>query len=242
MEQSVVDSYRCWIAEGCNGSMAYLENYPDKRFDPRLLVPGVRSIVSVALNYAPSRCMPSDAPQFASYALGKDYHDVVKQKLSQLAERLGLELNDQVRAFCDSAPVLERYWAVRAGLGWIGRNHQLIIPRAGSMFFLGELFLPVEVEYDEPMHSRCGTCNRCVEACPTQALQRNADGETCKFDGRLCLNYQTIEIVVIFRKSLLQSSLLIYMDATVASRLVRGIGSLCPIRPPSCSLPMNCLR
>lgn len=193
VEQSVVDSYRRWIAEGCNGSMAYLENYPDKRFNPRLLVPGVRSIVSVALNYAPSRCMPSDAPQFASYALGKDYHDVVKQKLSQLAERLGLELNDQVRAFCDSAPVLERYWAVRAGLGWIGRNHQLIIPHAGSMFFLGELFLPVEVEYDEPMHSRCGTCNRCVEACPTQALQRNADGETCKFDGRLCLNYQTIE-------------------------------------------------
>lgn len=173
--------------------MAYLENYPDKRFDPRLLVPGVRSIVSVALNYAPSRRMPTDAPQFASYALGKDYHDVVKHKLSQLAERLGFELSDQVRAFCDSAPVLERYWAVRAGLGWIGRNHQLIIPHAGSMFFLGELFLPVEVDYDKPMESRCGTCNNCVEACPTQALKRNADGDTCKFDSRLCLNYQTIE-------------------------------------------------
>ena len=189
----VVDSYRRWIAEGCNASMAYLENYPDKRFDPRLLVPGVRSIVSVALNYAPSRRMPTDAPQFASYALGKDYHDVVKHKLSQLAERLGFELSDQVRAFCDSAPVLERYWAVRAGLGWIGRNHQLIIPHAGSMFFLGELFLPVEVDYDKPMESRCGTCNHCVEACPTQALKRNADGDTCKFDSRLCLNYQTIE-------------------------------------------------
>ena len=193
VEQSVVDSYRRWIAEGCNASMAYLENYPDKRFDPRLLVPGVRSIVSVALNYAPSRRMPTDAPQFASYALGKDYHDVVKHKLSQLAERLGFELSDQVRAFCDSAPVLERYWAVRAGLGWIGRNHQLIIPHAGSMFFLGELFLPVEVDYDKPMESRCGTCNHCVEACPTQALKRNADGDTSKFDSRLCLNYQTIE-------------------------------------------------
>ena len=187
VEQSVVDSYRRWIAEGCNASMAYLENYPDKRFDPRLLVPGVRSIVSVALNYAPSRRMPTDAPQLASYALGKDYHDVVKHKLSQLAERLGFELSDQVRAFCDSAPVLERYWAVRAGLGWIGRNHQLIIPHAGSMFFLGELFLPVEVDYDKPMESRCGTCNHCVEACPTQALKRNADGDTCKFDSRLCL-------------------------------------------------------
>lgn len=193
VEQSVVDSYRRWIAEGCNASMAYLENYPDKRFDPRLLVPGVRSIVSVALNYAPSRRMPTDAPQLASYALGKDYHDVVKHKLSQLAERLGFELSDQVRAFCDSAPVLERYWAVRAGLGWIGRNHQLIIPHAGSMFFLGELFLPVEVDYDKQMESRCGTCNHCVEACPTQALKRNADGDTCKFDSRLCLNYQTIE-------------------------------------------------
>lgn len=193
VEQSVVDSYRRWIAEGCNASMTYLENYPDKRFDPRLLVPGVRSIVSVALNYAPSRRMPTDAPQLASYALGKDYHDVVKHKLSQLAERLGFELSDQVRAFCDSAPVLERYWAVRAGLGWIGRNHQLIIPHAGSMFFLGELFLPVEVDYDRPMESRCGTCNHCVEACPTQALKRNADGDTSKFDSRLCLNYQTIE-------------------------------------------------
>ena len=193
VEQSVVDSYKRWIAEGCNGNMAYLENYPDKRFDPRLLVPGVRSIVSVALNYAPSRNIPTDAPQFASYALGKDYHDVVKKKLSLLAERLGFELSDQVRAFCDSAPVLERYWAVRAGLGWTGRNHQLIIPHAGSMFFLGELFLPIEVEYDKPMESRCGTCYQCVEACPTEALQLQDDKHTCKFDGRLCLNYQTIE-------------------------------------------------
>ena len=98
--------------------------------------------MSVALNYAPSHTLPEGQPQFAAYALGKDYHDVVKGKLRQLAERLGFE---EYRAFCDSAPVLERYWAVKAGLGWTGRNHQLIIPCAGSMFFLGELFLPVEI-------------------------------------------------------------------------------------------------
>ena len=193
VEQSVVDGYKRWIAEGNNANMAYLANYPDKRFDPRLLVPGVKSIVSVALNYAPSRNIPANEPQFASYALGKDYHDVVKHKLVQLAMNLGFEPSEQVRAFCDSAPVLERYWAVRAGLGWIGRNHQLIIPHAGSMFFLGELFLPIALDYDEPMESRCGTCYRCVEACPTAALQLQDDGRTCKFDSRLCLNYQTIE-------------------------------------------------
>lgn len=135
--------------------MNYLENYPDKRFDPRLLMDGLKSIVSVALNYAPSHTLPEGQPQFAAYALGKDYHDVVKGKLRQLVERLGFE---EYRVFCDSAPVLERYWAVKAGLGWTGRNHQLIIPRAGSMFFLGELFLPVELEYDEEMESRCGNC------------------------------------------------------------------------------------
>lgn len=198
VEQSVVDGYRRWIAEGCNANMAYLENYPDKRFDPRLLVPGVKSIVSVALNYTPSRHIPTGEPQFASYALGKDYHDVVKQKLALLAERLGFETGEQVRVFCDSAPVLERYWAVRAGLGWIGRNHQLIIPHAGSMFFLGELFLPVELDYDKPMKSFCGKCSKCVEACPTHALKLAADNsgsgvEACSFDSRLCLNYQTIE-------------------------------------------------
>ena len=146
VDKEVVDSYRKWIDNGEHATMNYLENYPDKRFDPRLLMDGLRSIVSVALNYAPSHTLPEGQPQFAAYALGKDYHDVVKGKLRQLAERLGFE---EYRAFCDSAPVLERYWAVKAGLGWTGRNHQLIIPCAGSMFFLGELFLPVELEYDE---------------------------------------------------------------------------------------------
>lgn len=191
VEKTVVDAYRKWIAQGCNAGMAYLENYPDKRFDPRLLVPGVKSIVSVALNYAPSHNIPKGEPQFASYALGKDYHDVVKKKLRQLAERIGAD--ESTRVFCDSAPVLERYWAVKAGLGWIGRNHQLIIPHAGSMFFLGEMFLPIELDYDEPMASHCGNCRKCVEACPTKALSDEVNGVANHFDGRLCLNYQTIE-------------------------------------------------
>lgn len=191
VDQNVVTSYKKWIGEGGHATMAYLENYPDKRFDPRLLMDGLKSIVSVALNYAPANTLPEGEPQFAAYALGKDYHDVVKNKLRQLAETLGF---DEYRAFCDSAPVLERYWAVKAGLGWTGRNHQLIIPHAGSMFFLGELFLPVDLEYDEPMPSRCGKCHACVDACPTHALSF-VDGAsvTTKFDARSCLSYQTIE-------------------------------------------------
>lgn len=191
VDADVVASYKKWVARGGHATMNYLENYPDKRFDPRLLMDGLKSIVSVALNYAPSHRLPDGEPQFAAYALGKDYHDVVKHKLRQLADVLGI---DNYRAFCDSAPVLERYWAVKAGLGWTGRNHQLIIPHAGSMFFLGELFLPVELEYDEPMPSRCGRCHACIEACPTHALAAmdGGDGNT-EFDARRCLSYQTIE-------------------------------------------------
>ena len=185
VDPDVVDSYKKWIREGDHATMAYLENYPDKRFDPRLLMDGLRSIVSVALNYAPQHTLPKGEPQFAAYALGKDYHDVVKNKLRQLAELLNF---DNYRAFCDSAPVLERYWAVKAGLGWTGRNHQLIIPNAGSMFFLGELFLPLELDYDTPMKSRCGNCHACVDACPTHALSSKT-----QFDARRCLSYQTIE-------------------------------------------------
>ena len=149
---------------------------------------GLKSIVSVALNYAPSHHLPDGEPQFAAYALGKDYHDVVKLKLRQVAENLHIT---DYRVFCDSAPVLERYWAVKAGLGWTGRNHQLIIPRAGSMFFLGELFLTEELEYDEPMESRCGNCHACIDACPTNALHQTSSKTI--FDARRCLSYQTIE-------------------------------------------------
>lgn len=187
--------YLGWLADGRNADMAYLGNNLDKRFDPRLLMPGVKTIVVVAQNYFPAHRLPEGEPQIADYALGLDYHDIVKQKLRQLAATVGIA---DYRAFVDTAPVLERYWAVRAGLGWIGKNQQLIIPHAGSEFFLGELFVTVELPPDEPLPNRCGTCHRCVDACPTHALSLPATcvegyGDITRFDARLCLSYQTIE-------------------------------------------------
>jgi epoxyqueuosine reductase len=177
--------YSEWLRSGCNATMDYLCRNVEKRLDPRLLVPGVRSIVSVALNYKPVKDIPDGELKLASYSLGADYHFVVKGKLRQLAEALGVQ---EYRAFCDSAPVFERYWAVQAGLGWIGRNGQLVIPHAGSMFFLGELFVMDDAdEYDSPCENRCGTCHKCVDACPTGCLGH------VHFEAEKCLSYQTIE-------------------------------------------------
>lgn len=187
--------YLEWLADGCNADMAYLNNNLDKRFDPRLLMPGVKTIVVVALNYFPAHRLPEGEPQIADYALGLDYHDIVKQKLRLLAANVGIA---DYRAFVDTAPVLERYWAVQAGLGWIGKNHQLVIPHAGSEFFLGELFITEELDADTTQPNRCGTCHRCVDACPTHAVCLPAThvegyGDITKFDARRCLSYQTIE-------------------------------------------------
>lgn len=177
--------FRRWLDADGHAGMDYMGRNVEKRLDPTLLMPGVKSIVCVALNYTPGRRMPDGEPQIAAYALGQDYHDIVKSRLRTLASRLGIT---NYRAFCDTAPVLERYWAAQAGLGWIGRNHQLIIPHAGSMFFLGELFLDIELEYDIPIPSRCGTCHACIDACPTGALC--LDGT---FHSSHCLSYLTIE-------------------------------------------------
>ncbi len=177
--------YLDWLNRGGNADMDYLNRNLDKRFDPRLLVEGVKSIVSVALNYKPRQDIPDGELKLASYSLGTDYHYVVKDRLKRLAEVLGLT---EYRAFCDSAPVMERYWAEHSGLGWIGRNQQLVIPHAGSMFFLGELFILEEVdEYDSPCRNRCGTCRKCLDACPTGCLTGG------RFDAEKCLSYQTIE-------------------------------------------------
>jgi epoxyqueuosine reductase len=201
VREEVANIVRQWIENGENADMAYMGNYTDKRLDPRLLMPGVKSIVCVALNYTPEQTLPEGEYQFAAYALGQDYHDIVKNKLRQLATSLGFaeetasgevvegdEEKPRFRAFVDTAPVLERYWAEQAGLGWTGRNHQLIIPHAGSMFFLGELFLNIELSYDSPMPNHCGKCHACIDACPTKAIDT-----TGTFHAEKCLSYQLIE-------------------------------------------------
>jgi epoxyqueuosine reductase len=175
-----------WLDVGGHADMAYMLNHEDKRLNPLLLMNGVKSIVCVALNYAPSKHFPEGEYKIAAYALGQDYHTIVKEKLHLLGKAIGL-CSDDYRAFCDSAPVLERYWAVKAGLGWIGRNHQLIIPHAGSMFFLGELFIKEETDYDKPMENRCGDCHKCIDACPTKVLGMDP------FCAEHCLSYQLIE-------------------------------------------------
>jgi epoxyqueuosine reductase len=199
VDEKVAEALKHWLDKGGNAGMSYMNNYTDKRLDPRLLMDGVKSIVSVAMNYTPAHPMPEEGYQFAAYALGQDYHDVMKEKLRLLASKFGFEDElhsnnpnaNHCRIFVDSGPVLERYWAEKAGLGWTGRNHQLIIPKAGSMFFLGELFLDVELEYDKPMRNHCGTCHACIDHCPTHALQQH--GPYTTFDANRCLSYQTIE-------------------------------------------------
>ena len=173
-----------WVKEGYNGTMGYLERNCDKRYDPTLLVEGCRSIIVVALNYTPSQAIEG----ISHYAQGEDYHKAVKERLLLLLKSINGKVPCNGRPFCDSAPVLERYWAVQAGLGWIGRNHQLIIPQKGSYFFLGELLIDAEPDYDRPFEqNHCGECRRCIESCPTGALD-----ERC-FDARKCLSYLTIE-------------------------------------------------
>lgn len=186
----VMASYDAWIDAGHQGSMEYLERNRELRADPRVLLPGTRSLIAVAMNYYPAEKQAEDAPQFAYYAYGRDYHKVVKKRLDKLLLYMqeGLELTVSGRAFADSAPILERYWAEKAGLGWRGKNSLLIIPRAGSYFFLGFLLVDLELPADEPMRNLCGKCTRCQTACPTQAFVRPG-----VLDARRCISYLTIE-------------------------------------------------
>lgn len=180
----VIRLYNQWIAQEYHGTMQYLQRNCEKRFDPTLLVEGCKSIVVVALNYYPSHPIEG----MASYAIGNDYHKIVKDKLYTLLNNINAVHPVKGRAFCDSAPVLERHWAVQAGIGWIGNNRQLIIPHKGSYFFLGELLIDAELEYDKPFTANhCGKCRKCIDNCPTGAL--SDDG----FDARKCLSYLTIE-------------------------------------------------
>jgi epoxyqueuosine reductase len=179
--------FQQWLEQGHQGDMAYLQNHFDKRMDPTLLVDGCQSVVVVALNYYPPT--PSrHVPKVARFAYGKDYHDFIREKLRNLLKTLRTEdPSVKGRAFCDSAPILERYWAQEAGLGWIGKNTLLIRPGAGSYFFLGMLLMNQPLVYDSPLPNRCGNCHRCREACPTGALTREG------LRARNCLSYLTIE-------------------------------------------------
>lgn len=181
-----------WIGAGCHADMQYMANHRAIRLDPDGLVAGARTVISVALNYYPAvRRDPSD-PHIAYYAYGKDYHLVVKEKLRALWEACLNELPQpapEARLFTDSAPLLERYWAWKAGLGWVGKNTNLILPGKGSFFFLGEIVTTAEVDrYDTPLPSRCGSCTRCLDACPTGALEA-----PCRLNAAKCLSYLTIE-------------------------------------------------
>ena len=179
-----IQLYNQWIAQGHHGTMQYLQRNCEKRFDPTLLVERCKSIVVVALNYYPSQPIKG----MASYAIGNDYHKIVKDKLYTLLNNINAVHPIKGRAFCDSAPVLERHWAVQAGIGWIGHNRQLTIPHKGSYFFIGELLIDAELEYDTPFTANhCGNCRKCIDNCPTGALSN--DG----FDARKCLSYLTIE-------------------------------------------------
>ena len=192
VDKFVAKSYCDWITEGNQADMGYLNNHLEKRLDPTLLMEGAKSVISVALNYYPAEMLDATRQyEFAWYAYGLDYHEVMKARLSDLAETLLADVEGEVhyRLFCDTAPVLERYWAWRCGLGWIGKNTQLIIPHAGSTFFLGEIIIDRPfTTYDEPISSQCGTCTRCLEACPTQALLA-----PYTLNARRCLSYLTIE-------------------------------------------------
>ena len=189
VDQTNSEHFRRWLAENGAVGMEYMHRYEEKRLDPRILVEGAKTVISVALNYSPKETLQAEEYQLAWYAYGKDYHDVMKTKLSALMEYLQEEFASTGRVFCDTAPVLERYWAWRCGLGWIGKHTQLIIPHAGSCFFLGEIIVDTEADtYDTPIRNHCGNCTRCLEACPTQALEA-----PYWLNSGKCLSYLTIE-------------------------------------------------
>ena len=181
-----------WLENNYHGEMAYMENHFDKRLDPRLLVDGAKSVISMGLNYySDQQQLDPNAPKISRYAFGADYHDVIKQKLFQLLAFIRENIGEvDGRAFVDSAPVLDRAWAKKAGLGWIGKNGNLISKQKGSFFFLAELIVDLELEYDiEPTKDHCGTCTRCLDACPTEAIVAPAI-----VDGSRCVSYLTIEL------------------------------------------------
>ncbi|MFZ9848514.1 MAG: tRNA epoxyqueuosine(34) reductase QueG [Flavobacteriales bacterium] len=180
-----------WLKENRNGEMKYMQNYFDKRLDPRVLFEGCKSVVSLLLNYYPEETQKDpEAPKISKYAYGEDYHFVIKRKLQELLSFIQQEVGEvEGRMYVDSAPVMDKAWARKSGLGWIGKNSNLISKGAGSFFFIGELLLDIELDYDHEVADFCGTCTRCLDACPTGAII-----QPYVVDGSKCISYFTIEL------------------------------------------------
>ena len=180
-----------WLKHNYHGKMNYMNNHFDKRLDPRKLVPGAKSVVSLLLNYHTDKNQyDRKAPKISKYAFGKDYHIVIKKKLKKFLKFINKEIGEvQGRVFVDSAPVMDKVWASKSGLGWIGKNTNLISKKVGSFFFIAELIIDLELVYDPPTTDHCGNCTACIDACPTDALI-----EPYQIDGSKCISYLTIEL------------------------------------------------
>lgn len=179
-----------WLNDNMQGEMSYMENHFDKRLDPTLLVPGAKSVVSLLLNYFPKQTQREDSFKISKYAYGTDYHFVIKDKLKQLLNFIREEIGDvHGRAFVDSAPVLDKAWAAKSGLGWMGKHSNLLTKQLGSFYFIAELIIDLDLEYDTPVTDHCGSCTACIDACPTQAIV-----EPYVVDGSKCISYFTIEL------------------------------------------------
>lgn len=179
-----------WLNKGYQGKMAYMENHFEKRVNPQLLVPGAKSVISLLFNYFPEEDLSESPLKISKYAYGKDYHFVIKDKLKNFVKEIEAQIgNVEGRVFVDSAPVLDRAWAAKSGLGWIGKNAMLINKRKGSFYFIAELILDLELEYDTATTDHCGTCTACIDACPTDAIVDNK-----VIDSNKCISYLTIEL------------------------------------------------
>ncbi|CAG0959932.1 Epoxyqueuosine reductase [Flavobacteriales bacterium] len=180
---------KTWLQEGKHGKMQYLENYFEKRMNPSLLVEGAVSVISLLYNYYSTEKQPAEAPRISMYAWGNDYHKVIKDKLFLLLEIFQQQTGKiNARVFTDSAPVMERVWAAKSGLGWIGKHTLLINKNKGSYFFIAEIICDAKFEYDTPIENYCGTCTQCIDACPTHAI------EPFSVDASKCISYATIEL------------------------------------------------
>jgi epoxyqueuosine reductase len=179
-----------WLNKQMNGQMSFMENNFDKRLNPTLLVDGSKSVISLLLNYYPSEIQNTDSYKISKYAYGQDYHSVIKDKLKELLVSIQDSIGEvSGRAFVDSAPVLDKAWAAKSGLGWIGKNGNLISQKVGSFYFIAELIIDLELDYDNPTTDHCGSCTACIDACPTEAIVA-----PYVVDGSKCISYFTIEL------------------------------------------------